>query len=459
MPDLCGDVRPPRCEQPGDASRRTPRARAGGFRLPATTGGAILSAMSSRWNQPSVLCLLFLASGAGVLAQSDAAGFRERVLAHNERDEMPQALAALDEGLARWPADAGLLAAKGQIYWRLLRTNSAEQALLTAAKAPAFAAEAQYWLGVIYRFKGWQAENAFPGWHEEVTYRPRAVAAFTAARDLRPDWPLPRIALAEIESQKAGPPGDPAIDALDARLKDFASQPSPPSAASAAQARLVIERRLALRPDPMAYAAAANLLLAWNTDLPLVERIAQAGREIAERFVRENESSYKLDGKVQGFLDRTAATFADLAGWAAYLQKRVDVAERRLAEAERLSRGLDANNQLHLGQLSRDKGELEVAREHYVNVLTLSAASPAARETARQALAAIRTAEGEDPATFDAWLAGTLDRRRDERRKALLSSMAGKPAPPLRLTDVQGHPVDLEAERGNVVLLNFFSAW
>ena len=36
---------------------------------------------------------------------------------------------------------------------------------------------------------------------------------------------------------------------------------------------------------------------------------------------------------------------------------------------------------------------------------------------------------------------------------------AGKPAPPLRLTDLQGHPVDLEAERGNVVLLNFFSAW
>jgi peroxiredoxin len=41
----------------------------------------------------------------------------------------------------------------------------------------------------------------------------------------------------------------------------------------------------------------------------------------------------------------------------------------------------------------------------------------------------------------------------------MLSSLVGKAAPPLKLTDLQGHPVDLEAERGNAVLLNFFSAW
>jgi hypothetical protein len=214
-----------------------------------------------------------------------------------------------------------------------------------------------------------------------------------------------------------------------------------------------------LRPDPMSHAAAANLLLARQVDLARVEEIAQAGREAGERFIRENEDSYKLDGKVQGSLDRNAATFADLAGWAAYLQKRPAVAERRLAEAERLFRGVDVNNQVHLAQLSRDKGDLDVARDHYLNVLDLAAASPQVRETARDAIAAIRRAQGETAEGFDAWLSDTLARRREERRKALLASMEGKAAPPLRLQDLQGHPVDLDAERGNVVLLNFFSAW
>jgi hypothetical protein len=94
-----------------------------------------------------------------------------------------------------------------------------------------------------------------------------------------------------------------------------------------------------------------------------------------------------------------------------------------------------------------------------LNVLTLASAPQAAREHATTALADLRKTQGEDPATFRGWLSETLERLRDERRKASVSSMAGKTAPSLRLTDLQGHPVDLEAERGNVVLLNFFSAW
>src|SRR4029079_6484535 len=35
--------------------------------------------------------------------------------------------------------------------------------------------------------------NAFPGWHEEVAYRERAMKAFTAARDAKPDWYLPHV--------------------------------------------------------------------------------------------------------------------------------------------------------------------------------------------------------------------------------------------------------------------------
>jgi tetratricopeptide (TPR) repeat protein len=393
---------------------------------------------------------------SALVAQSDAAGFRERALAHNARNETTQALAALDAGLKRSPSDPGLLAAKGQIYWRLLRTKSAEEALRKAAQSPEYAAEAQYWLGRIYLFKGWQAEGAFPGWHEQVEYRPRAIAAFTAARDLRPEWDLPRAALAEIAAGPAtSAPPDVTIAKLDAQLAAFATQQTAPLA----DVQAAIKARLALRPDPMSHTAAANLLLARQVDLARVEEIAQAGREAGELFIRENEDSYKLDGKVQGSLDRNAATFADLAGWAAYLQKRPAVAERRLAEAERLFRGVDVNNQWHLAQLSRDKGDLDVALDHYLNVLDLAAASPQVRETARDAIAAIRRAQGETAEGFDAWLSDTLARRREERRKALLASMEGKAAPPLRLQDLQGHPVDLEAERGNVVLLNFFSAW
>src|SRR6476620_5635183 len=67
----------------------------------------------------------------------------------------PRAQALLDQGKADWFA---------------MRTKSAEQALIAAAKLPATAAEAHYWLGRIYEFKG-NAEGMFPGFHEQVSYR------------------------------------------------------------------------------------------------------------------------------------------------------------------------------------------------------------------------------------------------------------------------------------------------
>src|SRR4029450_12558299 len=120
--------------------------------------------------------------------QTSSTSYRDRALAADAANQTAQALAAIDAGLRANPRDAGLLAAQGRIYWRLLRTNSAERALLEATKSPAYAPEAQYWLGRIYAFKGYQAEGAFPGWHEEVSYRPKAIAAFQAARDAKPDW-------------------------------------------------------------------------------------------------------------------------------------------------------------------------------------------------------------------------------------------------------------------------------
>ena len=55
--------------------------------------------------------------------------------------------------------------AKGKADWFAMRTKSAEQSLIAASKTPATAAEAQYWLGRIYDYKGNKAENAFPGFH------------------------------------------------------------------------------------------------------------------------------------------------------------------------------------------------------------------------------------------------------------------------------------------------------
>ena len=46
---------------------------------------------------------------------------------------------------------------------------------------PATAAEAHYSRGWIYDFKGNKAEGAVGGFHEEVSYRPRAEAEFKAA--------------------------------------------------------------------------------------------------------------------------------------------------------------------------------------------------------------------------------------------------------------------------------------
>jgi len=314
-----------------------------------------------------------------------------------------------------------------------MRTRSAEQALISATKNPATAAEAHYWLGRIYDFKGNKAEGAFPGFHEEVAYRPRAEAEFKAAGTPKPEWVLEANGFENSLKQ---------ADAAIAKLQD----------------RDAIEYRIKLRPDPAAYITAANLLLARNADLPFVLRLAADGKIAGERFIRENESSYKLDGKVQASLDRNAATFADIAGWALFLQGDMTGAEARLAEAARLFRNNDLNNQLHLAELSARKGDRSVAEDHYLNALSLNS-TPEQRARAEAALFKLRASTGESAAQSKAWLAEMLDRAREQRRHASISNMQGRKLPALVLKDMQGNNVDLHAERGNVVLLNFFASW
>src|SRR6187397_3148049 len=71
--------------------------------------------------------------------------------------------------LAQTPARDQL--ARGLAAWDQRLAKSAITALEAAARERGTAAEAYEALGRIYTFKGWQQENAFPGWHDEPAYR------------------------------------------------------------------------------------------------------------------------------------------------------------------------------------------------------------------------------------------------------------------------------------------------
>jgi hypothetical protein len=337
---------------------------------------------------------------------------------------------------------AGLEQARAD--WFAMRSKSAEQKLIAATKNPATAAEAHYWLGQIYDFKG-KAEGAYPGFHEDISYRPRAEAEFKAAGPAKPEW---IAAAAKFESD---------LKAADAAIAALRDNPGAP----ADDIRKAVEARIALRPDPMAYSTGANLLLARKADLPFVLRLAAEGKTAGDQFIRENESSYKLDGKVQGSLDRNAATFADIAGWALFLQGDIGGAEGRLAEAARLFRNNDLTNQMHLAELSARRGDRSTAEDHYLNAIELANAPAAApqRAQAQTALFALRAAGGESAEESKAWLAEMLDRKRQQRRDAMVGGLLGRALPPLALKDLQGNTVDLRAQRGNVILLNFWASW
>jgi hypothetical protein len=334
---------------------------------------------------------------------------------------------------------------QGKADWFAMRTRSAEQQLIAATKTPATSAEAHYWLGRIYDFKGNKAEGAFPGFHEDVSYRARAEAEFKAAGTPRPEWILEADGF------------ENSLKAADAAIAKLQADPQ----SSASAIRRAIEYRLQLRSDPMAHIAGANVLLARNADLPFVLKLAADGRIVGERFIRENEDSYKLDGKVQGSLDRNAAAFADIAGRALFLQGDLTGAEARLSEAARLFRNNDLNNQMHLAELSARRGDRSTAEDHYLNVIELAngPANAPQRMQARTALFKLRAATGESFEESQTWLSEMLDRKRQQRREALVGSMLGRELPPLRLKDLQGNDVDLRAQHGNVVLLNFFAAW
>ena len=102
-------------------------------------------------------------------------------------------------------------------------SKSAIAAFEAAVRDPSAAAEAHEALGRIYTFKGWQQEGALPGWHDEPSYRARAIAELKAALASDPNRASAQEALKIAEGFAAAEKVDPAppraeIKALDARI-------------------------------------------------------------------------------------------------------------------------------------------------------------------------------------------------------------------------------------------------
>ena len=346
---------------------------------------------------------------------------------------------------------------RGRALWDQRLALSAIAALEIAARGKETAAEAHEALGRLYTFKGWQQESVFPGWHDEPACRTLALSELRAAVAADPDRASALEALrtaerfASADSVDPAPPRDE-IKALDAKIEAARNATAPIADLEAA-----IDARVKAQADPAPYFAGAQILIDRG-ELDRAVALAERGRAASDRFVGENLSAYQMAGKSQGAYSRGRATAADLTGWVAYLKKDYVRAGASLGDAERLSRGQDFTNQMHLAELSRATNQNDRAREHYLDALALAAGPPPQRQRATETLRTMQ-AGGQASGSFDTWLEGELTRRREERRTAALKSVVDHALPKLALTSADGKPYDAAGLRGKVLLLNFFASW
>jgi tetratricopeptide (TPR) repeat protein len=358
--------------------------------------------------------------------------------------------------LAQTPAREQL--ARGEALWEQRLAKSAIAALEAAARDKSTAAAAHEALGRLYTFKGWQADNVFPGWHDEPALRDRALVELRAAVVADPSRASAQEALRTAETFAAADKVDPApprpeIRALDARLQALQTAAD----ASAASVVAAVEARANAQADPAPFFTGAQILIDRG-DYDRAIAVAERGAAVSDRFIDENLSAYQMTGKSQGSYARGRATAADLAGWAHFLKKDYAAAAAKLGEAERLSQGQDFANEYHLGELARAQNVAPRARDHYLDALSLAGGPAALRQKAKEALAALQPGPG-DAGGFDVWLEAELTRRRDERKASSLKSLVDKPLPALTLTTIDGKPYDTAGLRGKVLLLNFFASW
>jgi tetratricopeptide (TPR) repeat protein len=345
---------------------------------------------------------------------------------------------------------------RGKTLWDQRLSKSAIAALEAAARDRDTAAEAHEALGRLYTFKGWLQDNVFPGWHDEPSVRPKAMAELKAAVAADPSRTSAQEAFKQAEGFAAADAVDPApprpeIRALDAKLQSYQGKTDAP----VADVLAALEERATAQADPAPFFTVAQILIDRG-EYDRAIAIAERGATASDRFIDENLSAYMLPGKSQGSYARGRSQATDLVGWALFQKKDYAGAAAKLEEAERLSQGADFANQFHLAELARAQNQPARAREHYLNALSLQGGPAPLRQRSTQALSAIET----NPAGgFDAWLAAELSRRGEERKTAALKSLINKPLPKLPLTTVDGRPYDTSGLRGKVLLLNFFASW
>ncbi len=347
--------------------------------------------------------------------------------------------------------------ARGQALWDQRLSKSAIAALEAAARDRTTAAEAHEALGRLYTYKGWLQDNVLPGWHDELSYREKAIAELKAALAADPSRTSAQEALKTAEGYMAAEAVDPApprpeIRTLDQRLQSYQGK----SDAPVSEILEALDARARAQADPAPFFAAAQILIDRG-EFDRAIAIAARGAEVSDRFIDENLSAYMLPGKSAGSYARGRSQAADFTGWALFQKKDYAGAKAKLEEAERLSQGADFANQFHLGELARVQNAPAQAKDHYLNALALSGGPAPLRQRATQALTALQTDAGS--AGFDAWLEAELTRRRDDRKAAALKSLVDRPLPKLALTTVDGRPYDTSSLRGKVLLLNFFASW
>ena len=135
--------------------------------------------------------------------------------------------------IAQTPAREQL--ARGQALWDQRLAKSAIAALEIAARDKETAAAAHEALGRIYTYKGWLQDNVMPGWHDEPSFRARAIAEFKAALAADPSRASAQEALRTAEGYAAAEAVDPApprpeIRALDQRLQSYQTKGDAPIA-------------------------------------------------------------------------------------------------------------------------------------------------------------------------------------------------------------------------------------
>ena len=204
--------------------------------------------------------------------------------------------------------------ARGNALWDQRLAKSAIAALEAATRDKGTAAEAHEALGRIYTFKGWQQESAFPGWHDEPSFRERALTELKAAVAADPARTSAQDALRTAQAFAAADKVDPAPPRPRIKTLDAGLQAAGPESAAIVAAQLV---RAKAQADPAPFFTGAQLLIDHG-DYDRAIAMAEHGAIASDRFVDENLSAYQMTGKSQGSKARGHAAAADLVGWAQF---------------------------------------------------------------------------------------------------------------------------------------------